>query len=111
MPRLQVLAGAGVENHLVQRAPCLFDLLGNLCHLPGLVEITHRQQHLVRKPCGQCRQAVSPACAQGDLVTLLQQAQRQGRADTAAGTGQPATAHASLPLSQRIAPPITGTCS
>lgn len=76
-----------------------------------VVKIANGQQCLPGKPFCQRGKAVGVAPAQGDLVALLQEDLRERGTDTTAGAGQPTAAHASLPLSQRIAVPMTGRCS
>ncbi len=111
MARLQVLAGAGIEDHPVQRSPGLLDTGCDPGYLYRVVEVANGQQHLPGKVFSQRRETIRIASAQGNLVALLQQASCKCGTDTAACASQPATAHATLPLSHRIALPMTGTCS
>ncbi|MNF01850.1 hypothetical protein D3C80_2009040 [compost metagenome] len=84
---------------------------GNISDLPRVTDIADGQQRLLWKLRGQRRQVFGLPATQRNLMALFQQLLRQRGADAAAGTGQPAAAHASRPLSQRTALPTTGTCS
>jgi hypothetical protein len=109
---IDILAGAGVENGLIQRPPVLADAFANGAHLLGISEVAGRLQHLAGVALGQRMQGAGIARAEGQAVALLQQHFGQGGADAAAGAGQPDTsAHANLRFSQAMTPPISGRCS
>lgn len=108
---LQVFTSACIEDRHVQPTPGLLDAGGHLCHLCSVGNVALGQQHLPRIPLGQRQRCLAATATQRDLVPLFQQRLRQGCAKAAASACQPAAAHASLPLSQRMAPPISGTCS
>lgn len=111
--RLDVLASPGVEDGLVERAPLHADDLGHARHRSGVGQVAGQHQRLQRIALGQCLQRLRAPRTQRDPVPGGQQARSHCLADATAGAGQPdapGRAHASLRRSQRMAPPISGTC-
>jgi len=113
MPGVDVLAGAGIEDQRIQRAPACVDLRGNGAHLRRVGQVARQHQHLLGVLPGKGMQRLGTARRQCQPVAFGEQLTRQSVADAAAGAGQPDTpngVHASLRCSQRIAVPSSGTC-
>ncbi|MCY1557039.1 hypothetical protein D9M68_938500 [compost metagenome] len=85
--------------------------MANRPDLGGVAEVAGGYQYLSRVALGQGIQGFSPARAERQAMAALQQQFGQGRADAAAGAGEPDASHASRLFSQRMAWPSSGRCS